>query len=305
MNQQEFREQMAIANEDENIAYDVFLQRYERHHQLPKEQEVKLDWEFNTALLTSMAAILLASFRTGQAFYLAASVKGNPYIGWAEAIVSIFAIEGSVVLFSLQRARNAKKTDAGSNQIGLWTAFAISMLAGLYQSVGLLNQQGSGFVVFLNWLVVISMGVGATIIAWLAGDILGVQVVRREFALEKEIDRLKNATIAYNANLQKKWQATEEYQEIVTRKKLIYQQLTSNLPSNLPSDEQVSGNSPTWPKLLPMLTPDMLEFMANSEPRDIVARMMDDMGIYVSPRNASNWRQNAREVVDKLHSNGG
>lgn len=87
---------------------------------------------------------------------------------------------------------------------------------------------------------------------------------------------------------------TESYQkdEKVTRK------VTDNgekLSEKEESSEKVSSNLPTdWRKLRDMLSDPQIQFIANHDPKDIV-KEFGRSGHVISPRNASNWRNYARE----------
>jgi len=69
---------------------------------------------------------------------------------------------------------------------------------------------------------------------------------------------------------------------------------------NLPNDEKVTGKLPhakesyqklssDWRKVSKQLSRQQLEFMANSEPKEIV-KAFSESGLEISPRTASNWK---------------
>ena len=68
-------------------------------------------------------------------------------------------------------------------------------------------------------------------------------------------------------------------------------------------DEKVSGNLPTdWRKIKERLSNEQVRFIAESEPKEIVAAFAKS-GLDITPRTASNWRTYALEEL-KLRLNG-
>ena len=231
----------------EIAAFDAFQRTYERMHPYPdaKDSMPSLGWEFAAALATSASSVLLAAFRTGQAFYLAAANTGNPLFATLEAVAAVVAIEGSVVLFAVRRPYEKRKTSANSTMFGLVIAFIISALAGLYQSVNILSGDGADIIVMLlNWTLVVMMGLGATIIAWLGGDILGVQIVRLEEARTQANERFARAERSYRGRLLKAWKASNELNAVNERKRTRYKTRT-NKPANERTNEQFKRSQRT------------------------------------------------------------
>lgn len=67
-------------------------------------------------------------------------------------------------------------------------------------------------------------------------------------------------------------------------------QVSGKLPESSQSDQKVSSNLPMdWRKIRPLLTNEQVEFIANHDPREIVAALAKS-GFSVPPRTASNWR---------------
>lgn len=74
-----------------------------------------------------------------------------------------------------------------------------------------------------------------------------------------------------------------------------YQKVSSKSEKVTNEDEKVSSNLPTdWRKLRLLLDDRQIRFIANNEPKDIV-KEFGRSGYNVSPRNASNYRNYARE----------
>lgn len=216
--QDDFDLQVSQMSKSEIKAFKDFEQVYLIQHPAPVKQNPHLGWEFYTAMATSCAAVILAAFRTGQAFYISAVAKGDLIFSSLEALSAVFAIEGSVVLFALQRARRLNKTDDSSSELGLWVAFGISALAGLFQSVNLIPNPDPFISGLLSIALVISMGLGATVIAWLGGDILGVNLVRLEFTRREVNEQFAKSVHGYHANLLKAWMNSDERTAVHERK---------------------------------------------------------------------------------------
>lgn len=191
-------------------------------HPYPKEEGKYLGWEFWTAMGTSFAGLTLAAFRTAQAFFLAAVFKGDFFLALAESFAAVFAIEGSVVLFALQQAREKNKTDAKSSQWGLWVAFSVSVLAGLFQSMNIILTPNDTVSLLLSWTLVVAMGVGATVIAWLGGDILGVHLVRLELVRKEAKEQFIRTVHSYRANMLKEWRSSLEQGAVNSSKRSRY-----------------------------------------------------------------------------------
>lgn len=224
----EFQQEVNRLSQIEAEAYQYFRLTYETIHLAPQPVKAIMDWEFWTSLSTSISGVALAAFRTGQAFYLAASYAGNKVFSWAEAIVAVIAIEGSLVLFALQDARSKRKSmDRNARVFGLAITLVISAVAGLYQSSGIL-MDGGQFVTVLNWMLVLLMGIGATAIAFLGGDILGVQIVRYEEAQKELTVRFQQEQDAYEQGLLLAWEQSKEFAAVNSRKRTNYRNDQTN-----------------------------------------------------------------------------
>ncbi len=76
--------------------------------------------------------------------------------------------------------------------------------------------------------------------------------------------------------------------------------LSGNFPASPSALEKVTRNLPAnWRHVLPTLDDKELLFLANAQPREIVARLRET-GLEISPRTASNWHYNARSELNML-----
>lgn len=221
----DFQNEVQRLSQVEARAFEEFRQTFMFMRPYPIKGRAEMDWEFWTALSTSISGVALAAFRTGQAFYLAAAAHSSALFSVIESVVAVVAIEGSLVLFALQDARAKRKSmDRNARVLGLAITLIISALAGLYQSSGILADGGqtNQFVTILNWLLVLLMGVGATAIAFLGGDILGVQIVRYELMRAEIEERFQQDERAYEAELLQAWVTSKENQALQSRKRTNY-----------------------------------------------------------------------------------
>lgn len=75
------------------------------------------------------------------------------------------------------------------------------------------------------------------------------------------------------------------------------EKVTGKTEETLKVTEKVSSNLPTdWRKISPTLSKEQKEFIANSEPKDIV-KALAQSGFSVSARTASNWRVYAAQEL--------
>lgn len=72
---------------------------------------------------------------------------------------------------------------------------------------------------------------------------------------------------------------------------------TSKPVESSESDEKVTSKLPVnWRHIRPSLSREQVEFIANSEPKDIVKALLES-GYEITPRTASNWRVYAAEEL--------
>jgi hypothetical protein len=204
-------------------AYALFEDRFDRQFPMPETAAVKLmdaiGWQFITIIIQSAASIILAALRTGHMFFEAAAAT-NIYLRYADAGVSVFAIEFGIVIFAAIKAeienRKTEEEDLRAalniNVKLLWTGIIacvlISIVAGLGTSI-------AGFeldVPLFKWALVLFMGAGASVVAWVSGDILGAMVARLNNARALARLEYKNETKTREDEKQRMWEAAPERQ---------------------------------------------------------------------------------------------
>jgi hypothetical protein len=200
-----YEEELANLTRHKIVEFQNFQQEYEVKYPPPRLYLSGIGWQFWLSLVVSFAGIALAAFRTAQAFYQAAAFGGSKIFASSEAIVSVLAVEGSLVVFSVLRAYNKKVVSDSSTTFGRWTAFLISAIAGLGQSLNLMTNITTDVRGFFDWILVLVLGLGATIIAVLGGDLLGVSMVSYEQARKEATEHYDLSVRSYRAQMFARW----------------------------------------------------------------------------------------------------
>lgn len=182
-------EVFAKTAQQEAEALALFEQRFDKQFPMPESPNVKLmnsiGWQFIATVVQSVASVVLASLRTAQMFFEAAA--GTYWaIQYLEAGSAILAIELGIVIFSAikSEAKNRAQTVEDLNasldvsvkllNTGIVAGLIISGIAGLGVSLHGFGIDTSGF----KLVLAVTMGLGASIIAWVSGDILGAILAR-------------------------------------------------------------------------------------------------------------------------------
>lgn len=251
-------------------AFQQFERKYKVQYPYPEKERPALGWEFNASLTVAISAIILAAFRTGDAFYKAAFVQNNSIFASAEAIAAVIAIEGAVVLNAVRRAKDRSQTNSAISEAGLWLALIISILAGLFQSINLVeNVANSMFANILQWTLIVFMGLGATIIAALAGTDLGVRLVLLEKALGEANEHFTNSVRSYRARMMKQWKNSNELFAVDENKQTNYKRTQTNEQSL--QDDYKQTNEPSVRKQ----TSKRTNKRAGNTRKEIINKLLD------------------------------
>lgn len=190
---------------EERVAFAAFRDTFLLQNPLPPKP-VSLDlrglgFAFWLYFVQAATSIALAAMRTSDAFYFVGyATVGDQFYASAEAILSVLAVEVGMVVFAAILAqkrhkkqetelralaeaegikfRSNKEVDMNAAVIwaGLILMALISMAAGLHQSVKIIEGVSEDFLKFLSYGLGVTIGVGITVIAVIAGDILGQQL---------------------------------------------------------------------------------------------------------------------------------
>lgn len=163
---------------------------YLETHPLPKKRSVNfiqsLGVEALAAGLSSIGALVLAAIRTGTVFYQAENsllavfnTTGflNTTLPLVSMIAALFAVEGYLFVQGLKKGRSENNRGA---IWGMIFAIAISVMAGIISSSGLItNLSGVPKMVLYVALAVVT-GIGATVLAYYGAENLGIVFLRWE-----------------------------------------------------------------------------------------------------------------------------
>lgn len=178
-----------------------------------RPSKATLGWMFWFMAIILCAQILLAALRTADVFYTAAFASSNSQgLAYSEAALAIVAIELGMVAYAMQDAIRNKKTDqiTGATTV-IIVMLGISITAGLLQSVSIIENISPIFLKYLQYAVSISIGVGASYVAWVGGKYLGVQIVLRELEQDNIDEYYQEYLDDYNAGMYRSWTSSKEY----------------------------------------------------------------------------------------------
>lgn len=155
-------------------AFSQFRRKYTALNPPPKA--ASLGWQFWLLVLTSLAAVILASLRTAEQFYRAAQLGGNTVLALIEAASVLFAVEGGIVVYSAIRAARSSHISDRMLRLGIFTMVLISTIAGLGQSARLITNLDPQVKTAFEYVLSTIIGAGASAIAWIGGEVLGSQI---------------------------------------------------------------------------------------------------------------------------------
>ncbi|GEM_PF-2902447 len=192
--------------EEEVRGYEIYRRKYIMLYPPPiKPSPVKQGWEFKAYLIVSIAAVLLASMRTAEQFYRAATFSANPVLGYIEAFLAVFTVETGIVVYAAVLAARQKKIASWVMWIGIVLLAAISIVAGLGQSLYLTSNVDPNFLKYTEYMLSILIGPGASIAALIGGHILGQQIAQAAQLYEQLMAEYENEMQQYNDKLMRAW----------------------------------------------------------------------------------------------------
>lgn len=192
---------------------DSYHRVYRQTHIEPQEPEIPsffkmMGLEASIAWLVALAGLLLAALRTGVIFMLAEqlllqafNLEGdwiNQQFPRIIMLCTIFAFEG--YLFSAGMAKGKESQEVSVSWLGVAVAGIVSALANLASSLPLVSMDmKSGFGLGLNVFLVIMTGIGATLMAYLGAQAIGILSNKREArvnAIRQDFIERKNEFLA-------------------------------------------------------------------------------------------------------------
>jgi hypothetical protein len=182
-----------------------------------------LDWKFYGLMVTSISTVIVAALRTAQMFYFAEEMssqfwglgtQGNFILGISGAFFSMLAFEGGLALISAIKTSDKSEISDNIYSLQIFLLLAISIFAGLGQSLGLVKNIPQEFMDVFTYLLVFVMGVGASFAAWFSGEILGVQLqkfsVRKAEAEERFLEQKRIHLQNARKNFLQKWETEKQ-----------------------------------------------------------------------------------------------
>lgn len=210
------------------------------------------------------------------------------------AFIFVFVLEGIGLWFTSllvdavvdwTRSRNGKSfvpVALFGLAVSAYIYILVNLNVTLEQSVGTPNPNLSRVITLLCFLPLLT-GIGN-----------GYYKLKVEYKFQQESDRDRKERIEREIRQERSQERLEKLR-IKTSNFPIYEKVTGKLPEGVESFQQVSTN---WRKVSPQLSDELVTFIADHEPRDIVPELAK-YEIYISPRTASNWKKYAPETLRK------
>lgn len=204
----DIREQAA----QEAEAFQSFREKYAIQFPPPKMGRPEgLGLRFVGALVWAMSAVILAALRTIHVIYEAAELSGaGQFMSRVEAGAVLFAIEGGMVIAAVIRASHTKKYDPKLLGLGLFLMLGISTMAGLGQSFSIVQGISQRFLLGFQYVLSFTIGIGATLVTWVSGEIVGAQIARVLDSQDRVEERYEQDLQAWNEALIAAWNASAE-----------------------------------------------------------------------------------------------
>lgn len=210
-------------------AYEAFAERYAVENPVPERPNqfaTNLSLLDKLKLVTTMASVLLAATRTAEQFYIAASMGSGSLLGYVEAALAVAAIEGGLVVFSADRARkkklsNAKKQDFveeeprffDSTMVAILMMLVISIVAGVGQGVRIIPN-AQVLTTSVAYIIAFSLGALASIIALLGGHVVGEALADMSIDYERSIQEYEQDVDEYRSGMDRVWKRSPEYRAV-------------------------------------------------------------------------------------------
>lgn len=201
--------------------WEAFRRKYELQFPTPERPVARLmqtiGWQFTLILLQAVGAIVLASLRTAEMFFLA-SAGSSPWLKYGEALAAILTVEVGIVVFAAIRAEQVNSRQSDDAQITavevsrsrLFLGEGLGLLISIVAGLGVSFRGFQVDVPFFEWVLSIAIGAGASIIAAVSGDILGAMLARFGNIREKMNRQYAADLAAWRDNLTVLWEKSPE-----------------------------------------------------------------------------------------------
>ncbi|MBI9048254.1 MAG: hypothetical protein JEZ00_02455 [Anaerolineaceae bacterium] len=205
-------DELQLMAEEEVKAFHIYGDKFRALNPFPvKPSPVKQGWEFKAYLLVSIASVLLASMRTAEVFYRTAVFSSSsPILGYFEAVLAMFTVEAGIVVYAAVLASRSRKVSPWVLVIGILLLAAISIVAGLAQSLSLATEIDPNITQYVESALIILIGPAASVAALIGGHILGQQIAMAAKQYEELIEEYEGSVEEYYLKLKKTWERSEE-----------------------------------------------------------------------------------------------
>lgn len=189
------------------MKFQDYLPQHEELYPKPEREKVKRSWDFWLGAVSLASVTVLAALRTSHSFFIAAQLSAAQYgiedavltgvMSYGEMTVSIMGIEGGLAWAAMKHAQRSKKVNPKTYKWYVSMLFTISMVAGLGQSLGLVNNLPISIVEGFQWVLAAVLGLVTSIVVVLAGEMMG-----GELQLFRDENKLSDQKLARE---EKKW----------------------------------------------------------------------------------------------------
>lgn len=161
-------------------------------------------------IISVLAVLLLVAMRTAEQFYKASLLdSGNHYVALFSAVLSVIGIEGLMLALAINRAKRAKKVNYTWEIVGIVLTLAISFLAGIGQSLSIVDTLNQAVIGWLTISLAIALSV-ASIVAYIGGEIIGSQIAELESSYQTAMREYKQEIDEYDNGLIRSWNGSPE-----------------------------------------------------------------------------------------------
>lgn len=316
-----------------DVAFADYTVQYQRTHKpivQPKAFGIKsvgpLFWFIAFEALNS---IILAASRTVPLFATVASADFGgvmDFRAWLLGMVAFMVVEVGIITLTVilrlrwhqdhkdqpKKKRTLKKNATRMQVIwfnvtssfwfknmlpilGIVVLVVISGTAGFGQSVGLVKNIDQQVQTNIQWMLTYVIGIGASFIAFMYGDMMAEQIVLRMVDHDEAMKRFKRDDAAYQTRLRKAWEESLEYKQVYA------DLLTSDRVTSVNKLRRTARRAKAYaekPIVVPEKTQKIMDFIVRilNETRDLpaVTAIVTECG--VSKSTASSTRK-AWEVI--------
>jgi len=191
---------------------------YRATHAFPEPKKLSFAAEFGieafATIVAAIGAITLASISTGSVFLVRTidflahyniSENVQQVLGWIAMIAALGSVEGYLSARGIWNGKN--RGTSSVSRIGMVAAFLISCLAGIANSLQLVNTVPEPLQATLNWALVAASGIGATILTYYGSENFGAIFYSWKSKLDETHRHFQEEIDAWNIKFQNDYRA--------------------------------------------------------------------------------------------------